>query len=271
MKFEQVLAIPRGTKIGPNFVVKGPGRSRGEPALVYSIPNKRGGKPYLKRIRATEWTAAYRHLTRHGTFTLTAFSKRMPDAAKDGECNFYFTLGIFSWLGLAGVLSAKQFRLIPELVPKPLWGRSAFRMLRQRATWTKQIRPDALAKSKHSCELCGCNSERLICHDKWQYDDRNSTATLAGFEIHCPDCDTVTHFGQAVNRGDREEVLIAVLKHLCQVNQCTTDVAHSLLVNALEKWTTRNKRKWKIIVADTLLARYPELAALPSFTPPHIA
>ena len=247
--------------------MKGPGTSRGEPALVYVIPNKRGGKPSLKRIRKSEWTSAYRHLIKHGTFTQLAFQKTMPDAAKDGDCNFYFTLGVFTWLGLAGIASSDQFRLIPELVPKPLWGRSAFRMFGHRAIWTKRIRPDALAQANHSCELCGASNERLICHDKWQYDDKNAMAALIGFEIHCPHCDAVTHFGQAVNRSDREEVLIAVLSHLCEVNQCKMDAAQSLLVNALDKWSMRNKMEWKITVAAALLTRYPELAPLPDFTP----
>jgi hypothetical protein len=272
MTFQQVLAIPQGTKIGSSFTVKGPGTSRGEPALVYVIPNNRGGKPSLKRIRESEWKLAYRHLKKHGTFTLTAFHKTMPDAAKDGECNFAFILGVFSLLGAGGIAHIGQFRLIPELIPQPLQGRSAYRMFGQRAIWTKQIRPDALAQANYSCELCGAKEEKLICHDKWQYNDENATATLVRFEIHCPRCDAVTHFGHAVNHrgGDREAVLLEVLTHLCKVNQCSGNAAKSLLVNALEKWSIRNKKQWEIIVATSLLTRYPELAKLPTFNPPPI-
>jgi hypothetical protein len=268
MTFQHVLAIPKGTKIG-NFTVKGPSVSRGEPALVYIVPNNRGGKPYIKRIRESEWKSAYRYLKKHGAFTLAAFQKTMPDAAKDGECNFRFTIGVFILLGLSGrVVHSSQFRLVPELVPRPLWGRSASRMFGQRAIWKKQIRADALAQADSSCELCGAKSEKFFCHDKWHYDDAKATATLIGFEIHCPECDTVTHFARAVNLGDREEVLRAVLDHLCDVNQCSPESAQSLLQTALEKWSLRNKNNWEIIVSAPLLKRYPELAALPSFVPP---
>jgi hypothetical protein len=100
MTFDQILAIPQGTKIGSSFTVKGPGTSRGEPALVYVIPNNRGGKPSLKRIRKSEWTSACRHVEKHGTFPLTAFRETMPDAARDGECNFAFAVGVFGLLGV---------------------------------------------------------------------------------------------------------------------------------------------------------------------------
>jgi hypothetical protein len=99
MTFQQVLDIPQEKKIVSRFTVKSPGTSRGEQALVYVIPNNRGGKPSLKRIRESEWKSAYRHLKKHGTFTLPAFQKTMPDAAKDGECNLRFTLGSSIYLG----------------------------------------------------------------------------------------------------------------------------------------------------------------------------
>lgn len=95
MNFTKVLAIPKGTKIGTTYTVNGPGRSRGEAALVYLIPNKQGGNPYKKRIRKSEWESAYPHLFVHGDFALHDFRKTMPDAAKDGECNFHFTKGVF--------------------------------------------------------------------------------------------------------------------------------------------------------------------------------
>lgn len=67
MKFSQVLTIRKGTKIG-SYIVKGPGESRGESALVYLIRNNAGGKPNQKRIRESEWKAAVQHLKAHGSF-----------------------------------------------------------------------------------------------------------------------------------------------------------------------------------------------------------
>jgi len=274
MKFEQVLSIPKGTKIG-SHVVKGPGKSRGEPAIVYLIRSKKGGKPNEKRIRQSEWNAALQYIKAHGKFTLEAFRMTMPDAAKDGECNFHFTWKLLFHVAKRSKdrgdskpsATSKTMPLIPELIPAPLWGRSAFRMLGRRVTWEKKIRPDALNQANNSCSLCGSSEGRLICHDKWQYDDKNAIATLVGFEIHCAACDAVTHVGRSMQTGPAKEVLLAVLNQLCRVNQCVPKVAEGILAAALEQWGKRNKKNWTIRVAAPLINQYPELAGLPEFVP----
>ena len=157
--------------------------------------------------------------------------------------------------------------LLPELVPAPLWGRSAYRMLGGRVAWTKRIRPDALAKSGNRCDICGSAEGRLICHDKWQYDDKVATATLVGFEIHCTNCDAVTHIGLAANLGNREEVVMSAVAHLCKVNRCSEDEAVEILFAAMDLWNKRSQKKWKIKVAPPLVKTYPELAELPNFMP----
>jgi hypothetical protein len=162
----------------------------------------------------------------------------------------------------------KKLVLVPELVPGPLWGRSAFQMLGRRATWTKQIRPDALEQAGNRCTFCGASEGRMICHDKWQYDDKQAIATLVGFEIHCVKCDAVTHVGRAMQTGPRREILLAVLNHLCEVNKCPPKAAEGILSSALDQWTKRNKKKWTVKVAASLIERYPVLAALPDFVPP---
>lgn len=166
------------------------------------------------------------------------------------------------------VPTKKTFALAPELVPAPLWGRSAYRMLGTRAIWKKKIRPDALAAASKRCCLCGTADDRLICHDKWQYDDEKAIATLAGFEIHCGMCDTVTHLGRAMQGDNPREVFLAALAHLCAVNQCPPEAAQELLADALAVWERRNKKRWTIKVAAPLIRLYPELAALPEFVPP---
>jgi hypothetical protein len=264
MTFQRVLAISKGTKIG-KFTVMGPGISRGEPELLYKIPNNCGGKPSLRRIRQSEWKSAYRYFRKHGTFTELAFHKTMPYAARNAPNGFAFVMGIFQLLGLGGEAHA---RFVPELLPKPLWGRSASTMFGQRMIWTKQIRPNALALANYCCELCGAKGPRLDCYDKWLYDDTNASVTLIGFEIHCPECDAVTNLGRAVDdRGNPEEVCLAVLAHLCRVNQSTLEAARDLLMTALEKWLVRNEKSWQIVVSTSLIQRYPELAQLPNFIP----
>lgn len=47
---------------------------------------------------------------------------------------------------------------VPELVPSPLWGRSASKMLGTRAVWKKQIRGNALAQANNRCEVCAADA-----------------------------------------------------------------------------------------------------------------
>lgn len=104
---------------------------------------------------------------------------------------------------------AKPYRLIPEMVPSNLWGRSAYRMLGGRVVWKKRIRPDALARSKERCNVCAAKAERLLCHDIWVYDNKKAIAMLAGFEMHCEFCDLVTHIGRMMQVRDPKIVFLA--------------------------------------------------------------
>src|SRR5437763_3171522 len=88
--------------------------------------------------------------------------------------------------GLAPIdLSAggPQLRARPELVPKPLWGKSGSNLLRWQ-DW-RIIRDSELEKAHHCCAVCSHLGPGLICHEQWLYDDEQKTATLNGFEIHC--------------------------------------------------------------------------------------
>ena len=165
----------------------------------------------------------------------------------------------------------KKVTLVPELVPASLWGRSAYRMLGGRAVWKKQIRGDALTQANSRCSLCRSDVGRLICHDKWQYDDKRAVATLVGFEIHCPACDAVTHLGRTFTSEpseEREEIVRSAIEHLCEVNKCTQQTAQEIVLTALDQWIKRSNKNWTIKVATSLLKEYPELAPLPEFVPP---
>jgi hypothetical protein len=163
--------------------------------------------------------------------------------------------------------SRKMYRLIPELVPRDLWGRSAFQMLKGKPAWTKKIRPDAIAAADGSCQICANNPDVLVCHDKWKYDDKARIATLVGFEVHCRSCDAVTHVGRATQMGDPEQVLMDALMKLCEVNGCEPPVAEKILADALDLWTRRSEKRWKVSVAPKLLKTYPELEGLAKFKP----
>jgi hypothetical protein len=153
--------------------------------------------------------------------------------------------------------------LMPELVPGPLWGRSAHKMLGNKAVWKKQIRGDTLAGANDCCSVCKSSDGRMTCHEKWGYDDKRFVATLLGFEIHCSNCDLVAHAGRAFKLGYGE----AVISHLCAINHW--DIKHSVTVlkHAMDVWIKRSEEEWRIKVASNLVEQYPELAALPRFVP----
>jgi len=84
------------------YRVVGWGQSRGEDALVYSIPTLlSGGKASKKRIKISDFKAAYDVLVKTGQFTYSWFKDNLPDCAKDGNCNFTTIGGIFELLGVA--------------------------------------------------------------------------------------------------------------------------------------------------------------------------
>jgi len=85
-----------------DFIVKGWGKRRGEPALIYQIPNHNPfGRPYEKGITISEFEMAYQQLDATGFFTRKWFQANMTACDKEGSCNFTTIGGIFKLLGYA--------------------------------------------------------------------------------------------------------------------------------------------------------------------------
>lgn len=152
--------------------------------------------------------------------------------------------------------ASQVLKLMPHLIPKPLWGKSAANLL-QRAAWAR-IRSDALEAARHACEVCSAFGGTMTWHELWDYDDKRGTATLIGLRIQCRDCDCAVHMGRARKRGFGDVALAQLVK----VNGISVREAKLLYVSALDKWKQRNKREWRIVVANSLLERYLELATL---------
>jgi hypothetical protein len=150
------------------------------------------------------------------------------------------------------------YRLVPELVPFPLWGVSAYQALGKTKPW-KEIRQDALEKSSHRCESCDSDGPRLSCHDKWEYDDKKCVASLVGFEIRCPLCHLATHIGRANAEGFGQDAI----QQLCKVNRCTERDAEQIVAAAMSLWDRRSKKKWTVVAAPALLKGYPRLQEVP--------
>ena len=154
----------------------------------------------------------------------------------------------------------QEFKLRPHLVPKPLWGKSAANLLK-RADW-ERIRREALQAAGRVCQVC-CDAESgsaLNCHELWHYDDEHGTATLVGLRMQCRNCDSAVHMGRAVKRGFGN----AAIAQLVKVNVIGPREAKMLYRGAMDEWRRRNKKQWRIVVAESLVERYPELAILES-------
>ena len=81
------------------YRIKGWGRRRNEPALVYFIPNR--SNPHYrheKGITETEFEKAYSRLCETGEFTRQWFKKALAECEKEGSCNFVTIGGIFMLL-----------------------------------------------------------------------------------------------------------------------------------------------------------------------------
>lgn len=89
-----------------DFIVKTWGKRRGEPALIYRIPNHSNPrKPHEKGVTASEFERAYAELQKSGEFTRSWFDKHLSECAAEGACNFTTIGGIFELLGEAAYSS----------------------------------------------------------------------------------------------------------------------------------------------------------------------
>jgi hypothetical protein len=146
-------------------------------------------------------------------------------------------------------------KLAPRLVPEPLWGVSAARLLAG-VRW-KRIRADAMEACGGVCVVCGATREKgMIGDEEWEYAD--CAATLIGVRIVCPDCSGVTHIGSSASRGYGE----VARDHMAKVNGMTKSEANRVIDASFAEWRERSKQTWTVQVAPDLLTRYPELAEL---------
>lgn len=104
--FERALALPPGTVIPKpeakgDFTVKGPGKRRREEALIYFVPNNKGGKPQEKGVNRSEFEAVAARLAETGSLTRAWFNEALPGCAKEGGCNFTTIGGLLELLGEA--------------------------------------------------------------------------------------------------------------------------------------------------------------------------
>jgi hypothetical protein len=93
--------IPKPAARRP-FRVTGDGVRRGQPALIYSIPNHTDRRsPYQKGVTWQELDRAYAQLLRSGELTTGWFRRHLTACYEEGSCNFTTVGGLFQLLGEA--------------------------------------------------------------------------------------------------------------------------------------------------------------------------
>ncbi len=157
----------------------------------------------------------------------------------------------------ASKLSRHRARLKPELVPQPLWGINACKLLRPQSLW-RSIRSDELERAGQRCEACTGITHPLYCHERWRYDDRKKEAVLTGFRVVCKNCNRAVHMGLARSRGELPEALA----QLARVNAITEAEANRMFERASATWEKRSLRHWRVTVRPRLLKAFPQLRVL---------
>src|SRR5687767_9775477 len=134
-------------------------------------------------------------------------------------------------------------RLVPELVPSPLWGRSASRLL-SRSDW-RRLRQAVLQEAEGHCQVCGDEQEKgMVAHEVWAYNDDDAVATLVDVRLHCRPCDSVVHIG-FTGRVLGPEALERAKAHMMRINSITRSEVEDLVVIARSQWHERSSREWR--------------------------
>lgn len=133
---------------------------------------------------------------------------------------------------------SKRQKVVPELIPAPLWGMSlanlANRRLRWSAVWRK-IREHELRRSEGRCDYCG-SQIGLTVHEVWEYDDERHVQALVGFRVSCRACALVSHMGFASVQGLQADAI----KHLMRINRLPYAEASEIVKRAFRTWEERS-------------------------------
>lgn len=166
-----------------------------------------------------------------------------------------------------GDVSTPRLVLAPRLVPRPLWGRSAARLLDEEA-W-RAVRDEVVADAGSRCFVCGHHQRRwMVCDEDWRYAiDRDELgqrgrAVLVGLRLLCPRCDRVVHLGHTESRHGRRGADDA-LRHGAAINGVSVGDMRLLAEGAFEAWARSSSvRRWTVAVDPALAARFPEICVV---------
>ena len=83
-------------------MIDGWGLRRGEPAIIYRMPNHSNPlKPHKKGVTETELRIAFSELQNTGRLSRKWFNENLKECRREGACNFTTIGGLFVLLGYA--------------------------------------------------------------------------------------------------------------------------------------------------------------------------
>ncbi len=153
--------------------------------------------------------------------------------------------------------------IAPRLVPGPLWGHSAYRLLATHGReheW-RRLRAIVLAEAAYCCAACRHRQRRwMVCDEVWHYDPDGPVATLAALRILCPRCDAVCHLGHTrVARGP--QAYDRAIRHMARVNRTSTRDVLEMVEREWQRWRELSAIVgWRVRVAADMAARFPALS-----------
>ena len=140
-------------------------------------------------------------------------------------------------------MKSRLLKLTIDLVPESCWYANVRKRIPQ-SKWNK-LRQEILSKADNTCEICG-SKRKLVCHERWRYDDKRNIQKLKGFKAICRMCHSIKHFGMSQVLAQRGYLdLNAIIKHFCKVNGVSREVFIKHKEKAFAKWRERSGHKWK--------------------------
>ncbi len=141
----------------------------------------------------------------------------------------------------------KNLKLTIELIPEGAWGENLRKYL-PKEVWDR-IRKEVIKKSNYKCSICG-SSEKLQCHEVWEFDDENHILKLKGFMALCENCHLVKHFGMAgILASDGKIELKELIQHFMRVNNCDLKTFEEHKKEAFKRFEERSKYEWLIDIS----------------------
>lgn len=139
----------------------------------------------------------------------------------------------------------KSLKLTIELVPNSSYYDNLRKFIK-RSEWD-QLRKRIYAEYDNKCGICGTVSNRLNCHEIWEYDDKNHEQNLLGFIALCPLCHHIKHIGLAQILASKGRLNYEkIVKHFMKVNKCDRKTFEEYKNQTFSQWRERSSHKWKV-------------------------